>query len=274
MWVLIIIAVILLAVLFYFWLQLKFVVKQFKRGNTITFGKKGMGKDVLLAAVIHARKQKHYANIPYDKNTTVLHPSKYSVAPNTYKDFIDGKVINIKKLLIEGYDYYLSDGGIVLPSQFDSVLDKLYPSFPLAYALSRQLWGSNVHVNTQALGRVWIKLREQADSYFECRNKTILPGMIILHVRYYDKYSSAQSGLAPLKKMMLNKYARANYELYKAQNGDIKNIHLLVPKKWLKYDTRYFHQVLFGSKYAKLPPVKSKHFWLFSLLKRVTKQKK
>jgi len=272
---LLVIAAIVIAVYLYFYFNLKFVVKQFEAGNTITFGKKGKGKDVLFALIIHARKKRHYANIPYDKNSILLAPKQYSISPNTYRNFINGKVERVKKDLIEGADYYLSDGGIVLPSQFDSLLDKDFPSFPLAYALSRQLWGSNVHVNSQALGRVWIKLREQADSYFECRSRFILPGFIFLNVRFYDKYNSALQCLAPLKKMVLNKYARANSALYTAQNGEIKEIRLLCPKKWLKYDTRYFHQVLFGEKYKKIKTkkVKSTHFCLFSLLKRVSKKK-
>jgi len=235
----------------YFSFQLAFVKRQFKDCNTLTFGKKGHGKDVFFALVIHARKKKHYANIPYDKNTTILHPRQYSITPNTYQNFIEGKVIKIPKILQEGYDYYVSDGGIVLPSQYDSVLDKVYPSFPLAYALSRQLWGSNVHVNSQSIERPWKKIREQADSFFLCQSCVKLPFFLLLNVRFYDKYNSALQELAPLKNLFLNKYAKANKAMYVAQNGSIRNLHLLCPKRWLTYDTRYFHSVIFGDKYVK-----------------------
>jgi len=238
---------------FVLWVKIsrKKVVKVFKSGNVITFGKKGNGKDVVHAMVIHLRKKGHYSNIPYDKNTIILAPAQYSVGLNDYKNFISGNVIKCKKLLLEGYDYYLSDGGIVLPSQYDTFLDKQYPGFPIAYALSRHLWGSNVHVNSQALDRVWKKLREQADNFVMCRSCTNLGTHLLVSVRIYEKYSTALQGLAPMKNSFLNKYARAEYNLYKAQNGSIEDLLLFVPKKWLKYDTRYFHQVLFGSKFVK-----------------------
>ena len=88
----------------------------------------------------------------------------------------------------------------MLPSQYDTKLYKSYPSFPIFYALSRHLYNSNIHCNTQNLSRVWKALREQADFYIKCIEvkKPFILGLFgFLRIDFicYDKYESANNSL-------------------------------------------------------------------------------
>lgn len=216
----------------------------FKNGNVIVSGKKGRGKDLLFQWVINRRKQFYYANISYGGKHKLISLKDVSCSPNTYNDFINGTVTKTKRTFKEKCDIYLSDCGSFLPSQMDSVLHKTFPSMPLYYALSRHLYNSNVHVNTQNLERVWKALREQADFYPVCKRVYHwLPFFLIIKVISYDKYDSAIRGVLPLKKRW-NKDSKNQYDLYTAQNGDIRQFYVFIPKKKIKYDTRAFEKVL------------------------------
>lgn len=116
------------------------------------------------------------------------------------------------------------------------------PSF---YSLSRHLYACNVHCNTQNIERGWKALREQADAFIYVRKTIKLFGhCFITFYRYYDRYESAKQRLLPLKKRLGNKISKANYDLYTAQNGRIKNGYIIQFKHNLKYDTRYFGKLI------------------------------
>jgi hypothetical protein len=234
------------------------MTKPFKSKNVIVFGKKGDGKDVLFADVIAQRRVKHLSNIQYDKRTEVMPLGYLSVAPNTFPEFIAGEVQVVPKRIYERVDYYLSDGGIYLPSQYDSLLNKLYPSLPIFYALSRHLGAMNVHTNVQNLERLWIKLREQADYYIRCRglvklfNKPlILFGHMFLKITHYEDYKDACELLRPIHKIM-NGDAAA---VARSERGLIKENLVAIPIRRLKYDSRYFHKVLYGVESPKIKPL-------------------
>src|SRR5690606_12577738 len=109
-----------------------------------------------------------------------------------YENFINDNVQQIEKReQLECADIYISDAGIYLPAQYHYLLDKKYKSLPIFYALSRHLYNNNVHVNTQALNRVWDKLREQADSYFKALKTIKIFGLLFTRVRYYETYQVA-----------------------------------------------------------------------------------
>lgn len=216
----------------------------FKNGNVIVSGKKGRGKDLLFQWVINKRKDFYYSNISYGGKHKIIPLKEVSCEPNTYNTLINNNVVKTPHMFKEGKDHYISDGGSFLPSQMDSVLHKAYPSMPLYYALSRHLYNSNVHVNTQNLERVWKALREQADFYPVCKRVyKWLPGFLIIKVYSYDKYQSAVNGMLPLKKRF-NKESKNQYDLYTAQNGDIRKFYVFVRKSKIKYDTRAFEKVL------------------------------
>ena len=51
----------------------------FDLNNVIVYGKKGKGKDVLFAAVIHKRKKPHFSNIKYEDSTDVKSINYYNM---------------------------------------------------------------------------------------------------------------------------------------------------------------------------------------------------
>lgn len=234
-----------------------FLCNVFNKNNVIVFGKKGCGKDLLFQYVINSRHKKHFSNIYFNKKTEIVCLKDLELKNNTYDNFINNDVnqeIKIEKF--EGKDFYISDIGVMLPSQYDTKLYKCYPSFAIFYALSRHLYNSNVHCNTQNLGRVWKALREQADSYIKCVGveKPLLLGLfgfLRINFIYYDKYESANQSLLPLPFGFMNKFLNANAKQYYATNGLIKSSYVLINKKSIKYDTRAFHKIVFGSFYKR-----------------------
>lgn len=228
------------------------IISRFKTGNVIVEGPKGTGKDVLFGYVINSRKDDYYANLDYTNGErfSSIAPKQLDLNPNTYDNFINGNVKVIEKIEgMEGKDIYFSDGGVIFPSQADSTLHKIYPGLPIFFALNRHLYNNGMHINTQRLDRVWKSLREQADCYILIRRRRLkLPFFIVIYTRVYEDYNSALQRLSPVNSRMFNKFSKAEVDLYKAKHGYIKNGFLFVPKRKLKYDSRAFHEVMFGSK--------------------------
>ena len=256
-----------------FYLGSKALVQTFRDGNVITFGKKGGGKDCINNKVINARKEPCYANIPFNKEYCIERDIKeFSVEPNTFEDILENKVTTIKKTNKENCDYYISDGGIFLPSQYSNRLIKDYPSLPIYYALSRHLTNSNIHINTQYLGRVWDKLREQSAYYVRAiktrkflvfkndtesqgsiKNKfkqfiTKHFGFLVTEFIIYDNYASAMSELRPYKAtgLITHSESRANREDFEAKHGSVKRYFIAQFVHNVHYDTRHFHRKFYG----------------------------
>ena len=223
----------------------KYILDNFKRCNVIVSGKKGSGKDLLFQWVINKRhKEDYYSNISYGNKYTNIKLLDVSCAPNDYKIIVNDKIIPQPHKIKENADIYISDIGIFLPSYMDSKLYQLFPSMPIFYALSRHLYNNNVHCNTQNIERGWKALREQADFYCICKRTTKIFGFLITKVYTYEKYESARQQLEPLKTRMLNKYSKAEVDIYNATNGVIKKGHIIQRIKNLKYDTRAFEKIL------------------------------
>jgi len=247
--IVLVVSLILLALILLFFLIAKInmsnLKKIFKGGNVIVFGKKGKGKDLLFQNVIKHRKKPYYSNIDYGyKLEKIVNVGDINVNPNTYIDFIKGSTKKVKLPLKQDLDVYISDCGVCLPSQYDTQLSKLFPSFPIYYALSRHLTNSNIHCNTQALNRVWIKLREQADYFIKCRSIIKLPFFIIENYTIYDRYQSALNDVRCSSSRLFNKYSKAENDVYNAENGEVKNGFVIISKRSIRYDTRYFRRVL------------------------------
>lgn len=259
--IILIISFILLFLIIFFvknHLKVKEMVKEFKRSNVIVYGKKGTGKDLIFNYVINKRKDTYYSNIDYGGDYKYIETGELTTG-NTYLDFIqdDIKVIE-KDDLREGKDIYLSDCGIILPSQYDSSLHKIFPSFSSYYALSRHLYNSNVHCNTQSLSRVWKALREQADYYVNTRFTIHLFGLLVTKVYTYDNYPSAEKNIRPykLKKGLNDRTAQELYQEFESVNGVIKSMYVIQKAKDIKYDTRAYHSYIFGYPFNK--PKKAK----------------
>lgn len=225
------------------------LLARFQQGNTITFGRKGCGKDMIFNFVINHRRRKCYSNIQFNNRLcTTQRIDELSIAPNTYANFIDGEVTKVERdEKREGKDYYLSDAGVFLPSQYNAALDKIYPSFPLYYALSRHLYNSNVHLNTQALGRPWNKLREQADSYIQAlRTYNVLNIVYVTRWRLYDKYSSAEAEVRPYRASAFSsKERKARQEEHRSLYGTVIEGYSVQFRWQLHYDTRHFKHIVF-----------------------------
>lgn len=209
----------------------EWLVDEFSRCNVIVFGKKGIGKDLLFSHVIALRDESHYSNIVYDKNTEVVDVKDIAVGELTFLDLVEGSFEQVEPTFEERTDFYISDAGIYFPSQYDKQLDKIYPSMPILYALSRHLYASNIHCNTQNLGRVWLKLREQADCYIRTIRTKDKGEYLEVTAISYDKYESAARNLLP--------------NLNKAENGEIVKRKFRIYKNTIKYDTRYFRRLIF-----------------------------
>lgn len=221
------------------------LVHEFSRCNVIVFGKKGTGKDLIFAHVIALRGDKHYSNIQYNADTEVIALTDVSLGNNTFENCIENRIVKLDPQFEEGKDIYISDGGIYLSSQYDQALNKLYPSMPIFYALSRHLYNNNIHVNVQNLGRLWLKLREQADSYIRAMGTTDRGEYLLVHTVCYDKYESAAQGLLPNRDSQ-----------YRATYGDITERTFKIYKQELQYDTRYFKDVFLNVPHTPLEEVK------------------
>lgn len=247
--------ILLLVILFFVMLEImnvSYLKKRFDNGNVIVFGHKGKGKDLLFQKIINKRKNKYYfSNINYGKKYKNLDMAMIDLSPNTFENMIDNNVVKISDPLgAEKTDIYISDGGIYFPSQYDTLLNKKYRSFGLSYALSRHLWNNNIHVNTQALSRVWKLLREQADTYIKCRSTFKLPFILVTCYTIYDKYASADNDVRPIKSRFRNKFSKAEIDIYNGTNGLVKNGFIVQLKRSVKYDTRIFKKIIFESQTA------------------------
>lgn len=224
----------------------KFIADKFAAGNVIVFGQKGKGKDLLFQKIIKKRDKKYFSNVNYGYDYNYISLVNLELGNNTYENFINDNVQQIdKNCVLENSDIYISDGGVYLPAQYHYLLDKKYKSLPIFYALSRHLYNNNVHVNTQALNRVWDKLREQADSYFKCLKTKKFLGFLFTKIRYYETYQSANENLAPMRRRLLNKFNKGLSDEYSAYNGIVIDLWICQRTSKVYYDTRYFSKVVF-----------------------------
>lgn len=254
----IIIVIILLYFIISYLITKERILKRFEKNNVIVYGSKGSGKDLLFQWVIKKRKKPYLSNVNYGYHFYDTSINDYCLKNNTFNNFVSNNInIEQKNDNYEGLDFYISDCGVYFPSQLDSTLHKIYPSYPINYALSRHLYNSNIHCNCQNLERVWKALREQADYYIKCLGVIKLPFILIIRLREYEKYQSAVNGALPLKKHLTNKFYKSEKKVYDATNGLIINSFVIIKKRDIKYDTRYFHFKIFGYRAPKRSKVSS-----------------
>lgn len=224
----------------------KHILENFKSRNVIVDGKKGSGKGLLFQYVINARKEPYYSNIDYGGKYEHIGLNDISVAPNTYNNFVNENIEICERKLKEKQDVYIDDAGVYLPSYMDSTLYKRYPSLPIYYALSRHTANHNIHCNVQNFGRVWKALREQADFYIHVKKTRKILFWLITYATTYDNYNSAVNYLEPVKTRILNKYSKAETDIYSASHGEIKSGLLIQWAHKVKYNTRAFEPILYG----------------------------
>lgn len=220
--------------------------KIFTNYSVIVFGSKGTGKDLTFQKAIYSRHKPYYALMDYGERYENVKIKDMQFEGNDFEQILqnDFKLVGEKQFK-EKQDFYLSDLGIFLPSQYNGILDKKYKGLPLFYALTRHAYDSNIHCNTQYLGRVWNKIREQADIYIRCRWTISIPFILITKLTLYDKYETALRDMRPLKHKT-NRKQKTDVDAYNASNGLLKTKYFAILKKHVSYDTRYFHRKLFG----------------------------
>ena len=219
----------------YWTVQHRQLVDMFENENVMVYGKKGSGKDLITALVIYLRGEKHYSNIYYDENTEIRELSDLHCGGNTYEDFVDGTVKKFDPNFEDGFDFYISDGGIYLGCQYNKELNSKYPEMPIHFALRRHLYDSRIHINSQALGRPWDKLREQQSAFIHTLKTTDCGDCLVVSAISYTRYESALECFPPPEK-------ENSYDIMRL--GQIREHKFLVRKDWIKYDTRHFKELL------------------------------
>lgn len=225
----------------------------FRSGNVIVTGLRGTGKDMLFSFVTNSivrgkRNNKHYvSNIDYTsgKGYVPFVNSYFSLGGNRFENFVSGWFKPYDYPLPDGVDFFLSDGGVYFPAQYFSKLDKLYPSAPLMFALSRHLGNCNIHVNVQNLNRLWDKIREQSDTYILCRSCRVIGRFAIQKITVYDNYDSAVARRRPFVRSLFGgREMRMRMAEYRAQYGHIQDMTIVhfIPKK--HYNDRIFKTYL------------------------------
>lgn len=253
-------------------MNLRRIIKEFKKGSVTVVGMRGTGKDMLFANVIARRRQPYISNTDYNCKNSPYLPLRFDKlnVKNNYKNFIENDIVPYDYPYPQNADIYISDCGIYLPSQYCSQLDKAYPEFPVFFALSRHIANCSVHTNCQDLSRIWTKLQEQSDSYILCnscyyfnipilRKFKLFRDLVFQRVTIYDKYQSCADRVKSFKPVLIPLFAKAELKAslrqvneeakrrYNEQYGLVKS-RLLIYRNKSKYDTRLFKGVLCGEK--------------------------
>lgn len=140
---------------------------------------------------------------------------------------------------------------VFISSQYCNELNRRYPFLPTFFGIRRHVGRCNIHTNTQALNRVWDKLREQSDTYVLCRWAKVLFGKLVIQkVTLYDRQESAQNRIKPCRitvpmfstpsAKMQGKIALDNFA---NSHGTVKNVYLVYFNK-SNYDTHHFKEKL------------------------------
>ena len=266
-----IIVSIILAIIIYIYVEIH--NKRFVRecsGNGIIAGGRGKGKGLLLNKRINA-DDVHFCNVPYNEKTIVINIKEYidSIAPNTTDNFITSSVEVVKKMdKFEGKNIYWDDVAVYAPNYMDAKLKKHYPSLSALLPINRHLYNAFMIITIQDFNRPYKILRElQIDFGIKAiktlgsyENKIwnaipVLRHFIYTKYIYYENVDSAQKGLLPFNaKSIINETLKhgfltagqATKEEYEAVNGKIKYGFIMQRKSVVRYDTRYFHKLVFG----------------------------
>lgn len=225
------------------------IIRLFKTGNVSVCGLKGAGKDMLFANVVMRRDKPYISNTNYGGDFIKFDPDQLNPR-NTWRSFMTGKLNRYVYPFEDGIDFYIADGGVYMPSQFQGELCKEYGHIPVFMALSRHLGEANVHYNVQNLNRMWDKIREQSDTYIRCCwCKVFFKKLVIQKVIIYEKYESAVNRVPPfrLSRPLINRDRMQRWEIQKSSydiaHGSVRPRILIYFNK-SNYNTRVFKEML------------------------------
>lgn len=218
----------------------------FKKLSIVLCGKRGKGKDVIFSYI--AKGKKHNSNIILQPNTNVIKLNDL-IIPNLSRE----KLINdtFSKIDRENYKKFdnmtlISDAGIYFPNWDENNLKKEYKELPITWAIWRHLFNNGCHFNIQKCGRLWKLLREQIEDVIEIEN--INKGIFYFKLKliHYERLEDAELGLKPLKKPILKTKKDNNLSIENSKRGKIEEFNVLIPKRYIKHDTKYFRKVVFN----------------------------
>lgn len=251
-------------------------VKLFRDGSVFVVGRKGTGKDLLMSNCCCRIGRDYIGNIDYsDKLVRHQFNIKEFCINNDCYDFLNDDVKFYEFPYADGTDIWLSDGGAYFPNFKTLELNKKYEGFIYYIMLSRQISASNVHVNTQAYGRIWDKLREQFHSFILCKKcrlfVNLAPG-VIKHIPFlrniccitlvqYERAEALETEavefrVKPPRKRLIrggfqDETAKQVWESQKMQHdtnyGKVRKYTVLFFNK-SSYDTRRFKEILLNGK--------------------------
>ena len=247
------------------------VFENYVEGNGIIFGSRGSGKGLLLNKRINtdtSKNGKPFCNVAY-KNCELINVKEYidSILPNTTENFIEGNVKVVKKNhKFEGRNVYWDDIAVYAPNYLDHTLKKMYPSLSALLPINRHLYDAYMIITVQDINRPYKMLRElQTDFAVKAVKSsgwgyiwTAIPFLNLITTTkyiYYENTDAASYGLLPFRaRGIVNKSMRhalltagqATKEEYEAKFGKIFYGRIWQLKKNIGYDTRYFHEVVFG----------------------------
>lgn len=223
------------------------VKKLFASGNVIVTGLRGCGKDLLFSLILNRSRRSYISNVDYTKgkNYFPFSASDISIGGNNFQNFLTNSIIPYDYPHEDGIDYFISDAGVYFPSTEDGLLNRYYPSISLFQALSRHLGDCNFHCNVQNLNRLYLKIREQSDTYIRCTYGHVFFKFLTVIKGYtYDNYDSCVQRRKPMKHI-IGKQAKIARENYRAQYGEIKSF-LIIKFCRHSYDSRRFKTILKG----------------------------
>lgn len=217
------------------------------------FGPKGSGKSLIFSKMTTYYPKGYLSTAQFfHKGEIPINVYDINVDPNNSKDALLGNFKNVTQGWHEeweGSPVFIDDAGIFLPNYLDNELKKVYPSLPLAYALWRHAYDAPIHINSQDPQRVWKLLREQQEMWILARGVRKIGPLLIVHATIYDKEDSAIKRLEPMGNALFNKFNKAEANVFEAEHGMVKNITFACFTFHHRYDSRYFHYVLFQDEY-------------------------
>lgn len=233
-------------------MNIRKIIRLFRKGNCLVYGLRGDGKDMLMSNVVIRRKLPYVSNINYGGQWYPLDFEAIDCGKNTYKNFISGQVNPYTYPYPDGTDIYISDAGVYLPSQYCNELNRDYKYLPTFLSLSRHTGNCNYHCNAQSIGRIYDKVREQCDQYILCRFCFYIPflRLVIQGVRIYDQYDSALAKRRPFHRprgggRLGRLQAKIAKEEHLCAHGYIKN-GILIYRNKSHYNTRHFKDLMKG----------------------------
>lgn len=217
----------------------------FKKLSIVLCGKRGKGKDVIFSYV--ARGKKHNSNIILQPNTNLIHLNELIIPELSRKNLVDNSFNKIDRELYKKFDNItlISDAGIFFPNWDENNLKKEYKELPITWAIWRHLFDNGCHFNIQKCGRLWKLLREQIEDVIEIENINIGLFYMKLKLIHYERVEDAELGLKPLKKPIFKTKKDNNISIENSKRGLIEVFSVLIPKRLIKHDTKYFRKVVF-----------------------------